>query len=572
MAEFYLVLKKAVGGLHPNTTESRRGVYEKARNALVAQLKGISPPLSAAEISRRRLEMEEAIRRVERENAEALQANFPPPEPLSQASEPRQQLSDDRGDWPPPPPSRANEWSQASAPAPRRSAGDSPPRFQQRQADYVDAGPPRYSRRDSAMDRAEPPMASRSGLDEFDSDRRGPQAFEWAANERRDYEGREGPERGGGPAPSSRRRASEAEARRAVASADEDEDRGRGRRRSAKRSEPARPARKSRLPSLILLVLFLGFIGLIGFVALQNREAVARVIKDPRQIVSVLRDIVSPPTTTPRSGPAAGTSASPTAAAKVDGQVAPPVRQILGVGDAEPVNPAGGEPTLAQVSPVPDLLPAGPVNPAPAVPTTPLPAPVTQKVTFIEESATAPGQISATLTGQVVWSMVDGTDGPTVQARVTVPDRRLELTMLFHKNNDATASHQIDINVSLGVGSAIGAIDLIPTIVFKSNDRDAGSKLAGRSIKIVEACASQTASAPRCRDVNNKAAAAAPGVYWVALSPVKADVATNMGLLREKSLIDLPIAYKSGQRAIVTIEKGSAATAMFTRAMVAWGN
>src|SRR5438046_7499159 len=76
MAEFYQVLKKAVGGLHPNTTESRRGIYEKARNALVAQLKGIHPPLSNPEISRRRLEMEEAIRRVERDNAEALQANM----------------------------------------------------------------------------------------------------------------------------------------------------------------------------------------------------------------------------------------------------------------------------------------------------------------------------------------------------------------------------------------------------------------------------------------------------------------------------------------------------------------
>ena len=48
--------------------EARRAVYDKARNALIGQLKAVDPPLTTAEISRQRLELEEAIRKVEREN------------------------------------------------------------------------------------------------------------------------------------------------------------------------------------------------------------------------------------------------------------------------------------------------------------------------------------------------------------------------------------------------------------------------------------------------------------------------------------------------------------------------
>src|ERR1700736_5115708 len=68
MAEYYTVLKKAIGGLDNNQAEARRTVYDKARNALIGQLKAVDPPLTTAEISRQRLQLEEAIRKVERES------------------------------------------------------------------------------------------------------------------------------------------------------------------------------------------------------------------------------------------------------------------------------------------------------------------------------------------------------------------------------------------------------------------------------------------------------------------------------------------------------------------------
>jgi hypothetical protein len=68
MADYYPLITKAVAGLDPNAPgDSRRAVYERARAALSAQLRTINPPFSKAEITRERLALEEAVRRVEEE-------------------------------------------------------------------------------------------------------------------------------------------------------------------------------------------------------------------------------------------------------------------------------------------------------------------------------------------------------------------------------------------------------------------------------------------------------------------------------------------------------------------------
>ena len=69
MADYYPLIARAVAGLDKNTGENRRALYERARAALVAQLRGIDPPLDEADITRERLALEEAIRKVEAEAA-----------------------------------------------------------------------------------------------------------------------------------------------------------------------------------------------------------------------------------------------------------------------------------------------------------------------------------------------------------------------------------------------------------------------------------------------------------------------------------------------------------------------
>ena len=69
MADYHPLIARAVAGLEKNTGENRRALYERARMALVAQLRGVVPALEESEITRERLALEEAIRKVEAEAA-----------------------------------------------------------------------------------------------------------------------------------------------------------------------------------------------------------------------------------------------------------------------------------------------------------------------------------------------------------------------------------------------------------------------------------------------------------------------------------------------------------------------
>jgi hypothetical protein len=81
MTDYYPLLKRAVEGLEKSTGEARRTLYERARTALVDQLRGMTPPLAEAEITRERLALEEAVRKVEAEAARQLREPRPAPPP-----------------------------------------------------------------------------------------------------------------------------------------------------------------------------------------------------------------------------------------------------------------------------------------------------------------------------------------------------------------------------------------------------------------------------------------------------------------------------------------------------------
>src|SRR5437870_4600013 len=79
MADYYPLIARAIAGLDPSAPgESRRALYERARSALIAQLRSVQPPLSESEITRERLSLEEAVRKVESEAAQrAREASRP---------------------------------------------------------------------------------------------------------------------------------------------------------------------------------------------------------------------------------------------------------------------------------------------------------------------------------------------------------------------------------------------------------------------------------------------------------------------------------------------------------------
>ena len=85
MADYYPLIARAIAGLDPSAPgESRRALYERARSALIAQLRSVQPPLSESEITRERLSLEEAVRKVESEAAQRAREAAP-----AMRSEPR---------------------------------------------------------------------------------------------------------------------------------------------------------------------------------------------------------------------------------------------------------------------------------------------------------------------------------------------------------------------------------------------------------------------------------------------------------------------------------------------------
>lgn len=87
MADFYPILARAVAGLPDASPQARQAVYERAKAALLGQLRSLDPPLSEAEIMRERLALEEAVGRVEADYADAPEPGPRPnlPEPLPAA-------------------------------------------------------------------------------------------------------------------------------------------------------------------------------------------------------------------------------------------------------------------------------------------------------------------------------------------------------------------------------------------------------------------------------------------------------------------------------------------------------
>jgi len=77
MAEYYPLLARAIAGLPQSTPETRRAIYERARTALIGQLRVVQPPIAEQDIQRESRMLDEAIARLEAEAAPAPAAPKP---------------------------------------------------------------------------------------------------------------------------------------------------------------------------------------------------------------------------------------------------------------------------------------------------------------------------------------------------------------------------------------------------------------------------------------------------------------------------------------------------------------
>ncbi|MEP9377082.1 hypothetical protein ABLE91_10230 [Aquabacter sp. CN5-332] len=89
MADYYPLLVRAIAGLAQNTGETRKVVFDRARAALLKQLRSVEPPLPEGEIGRERQALEDAIRRIEAENKTETPEPEEPPVRVTREPPPR---------------------------------------------------------------------------------------------------------------------------------------------------------------------------------------------------------------------------------------------------------------------------------------------------------------------------------------------------------------------------------------------------------------------------------------------------------------------------------------------------
>jgi hypothetical protein len=286
------------------------------------------------------------------------------------------------------------------------------------------------------------------------------------------------------------------------------------------------PARRSRLPTILLILLILGMVGGLAALALSQR--------------AVLSDLLAG-----FDGGGSEPSGSEGAPATVDDASK----------SADRV--AGGEPAPDASEPAPQDPIADAIAGAPAIPAPPPPASsgdqsiVARRAVLYEEpldAAAAAAGVTA-IDGVVTWSFnASGANGPEVVANLEVPDRQMKIRLSIRRNTDASlpASHLVEAVVDTPADFPGKAIRGIPRLVMKAAENERGQPLVGAAAKVAD------------------------GFFWIALSATDADVAQNLQLLRERSWIDLPIVYETGQRAIITFEKGTPGQRAFDSAFAAW--
>ena len=523
MADYYPLIARAVAGLEKNTGDARRVLYERARAALVAQLRGVTPALDESHVTRERLSLEEAIRKVEGESARQSTsrretARVKAPEfPRWDAPEPEPDSEPEPEPAPRPPP-------RGTQPAPRQDARPAAPAPSVRsKAEPRHADSNADSNYDPSIpaDPQEPPPRNAA---------RPRPAGERYAGERRSLLDSGADELGGALARATRSAreglaavpASPAANRSQQSAPDSDEayltldditepvmlepsfivDESRPVPPRARQARPAELDRESMPPrsygDLIRIAIAVAIVVGIGSVLIwqwPNMVAIYGMLRSPPVEVA--------PVNQPASKP------------KIADRIEP-----------------GGKPSQQQTSP--DV------------------AAVAQRVVLYEEDPNDPqGKRSV---GSAIWraeAVSPGAGKPpelAVRADIEIPERKISMTWTLRRDTDSnrSTSHTIEIMFKLPPDFPSGGIFNVPGIWMKQAEQTQGTALAGLAVKVTA------------------------GYFLIGLSAAPADRERNIQLLKERPWFDIPIVYTNNRRAILAMEKGTPGERAFAQAFAAW--
>jgi hypothetical protein len=442
MTDYHPLIARAVEGLQKSTGEARRGLYERARTALVTQLRSVEPPLSETEITKERLALEDAIRKVETETARKARTELREPRPAA------------------PPPRR-------SEPATPKHTAAAAARAETPRRTYLplSARERLLSARAASLTR-EGIKGFRDGVTEVNHGAATTKDAQWARDTRDSY----------GAAASSRVPSAEEAAVSSLYglephldseefgstphaseqlagsdSAEAFEEEHAAPQQSARylptatldeEPEQARPPRSYRgmITLLVALILLAGLAGLVSWQWSNLTGFYQRVA----QLGS------KPPSQT--------TTAPPTAQLKFPGRV--------------PQESASQAPGAAGT-------PGSQTAPA-----------VAQRVVLYEEDPNDPA--GKRYAGSAIWRTETVSPGPglapelAVRADVEIPERRMTVTWSLRRNTDQAlpASHTIEVMFNLPADFPGGGIANVPGILMKQSEQARGTPLAGLAVKV----------------------------------------------------------------------------------------
>lgn len=538
MADYYPLLSRAIGGLPDKTGNARSVVYERARRALVAQLRAAEPALAETDIERERQSLEEAIRRVEADyvvpetvepedasaadsvDEPAAPAAVPTDSPAEEAADtgtPSDETEESTGapvdgsetaDWQEPEPAEeagspteSDAWQE---PELHQDAVHDPITEDREDIPETSASEP-YTDELHTDDPAEPTHSRTADFEPSEAERvaLGMEPSPHAADDERTHDWRDRDYRRAEPDFGALRPGAAA-----TSEVDADLPDNEGYYEPEEKPE-ARGGRFGRIIGLLVIVALLIGGAVVGY---TQRDVILSLV--------------------------GGGGAAPSGSQTTQAPARPVVRDAAKSTDR--IAQADTDTSRASESRTDEQTQG--IN-------------VAQRAVLFEESPGGGEQGLQQYVGTVVWGTESkpgensGEADAAVTAEISIPSRNISAKLTLRRNQDDSvpASHIIEVEFDLPPNFDLGAVSSVPGMRAKASEGAQGAPLAGLAVRV------------------------APNFFLIGLSAQNVDIQRNLGLLLTRNWLDLPIVFESGRRAILVLEKGQAGDQAFRQTFAAWG-